>query len=101
MKVWIRLALIPGVLTGFGIRAGPSVGKPCYWSVLSLGFVKTISKLKKISVKTLSRLLFTPYLVSLYFGVTLPRFDLKSLAIFSRLFQNLGAFLAGRFNHLT
>jgi hypothetical protein len=42
-------------------------------------------KAKKISVKTLSRLLFTPYLVSLYFRVTLPRVDLKSFAIFSHL----------------
>jgi hypothetical protein len=60
-------SLDPGVPTGFGIRAGLSVGKPCYWSMLSLVFEKSISKLKKIYVKTLSRLLFTPYLVSLYF----------------------------------
>ena len=31
-----------GGATGFGIRAGPSVGKPFYWSMLSLVVVKTI-----------------------------------------------------------
>ena len=38
----------PGGVTGFGIRAGLSVGNPCYWSMLSLVLVKTISKMKSI-----------------------------------------------------
>ena len=53
-----------GGATGFGIRAGPSVGKPFYRSMLSLVVVKNISKLK-LFTKNLNRLLFTPYLVSL------------------------------------
>ena len=38
----------PGGVTGFGIRAGLSVGNPCYWSMLSLVLAKTISKMKSI-----------------------------------------------------
>ena len=38
----------PGGVTVLGIRAGLSVGNPCYWSMLSLVFTKTISKMKSI-----------------------------------------------------
>jgi len=47
----------PGGVTGFGIRAVPTVGKPCYWSMLSLVFVKTILKMKSICENS-SMLLF-------------------------------------------
>ena len=54
-----------GVPDRSGIRAGLPVGKPFYWSTLSLVFEKTIYNLK-MSYENLLRILFTPYLVSLH-----------------------------------
>ena len=37
-----------GVPTESGIRAGLTVGNPCYWSMLSLVFAKLFEKLQTI-----------------------------------------------------
>ena len=63
----------------FGIRAGLPVGNPYYWSMLSLAVVKNILKLKGF-VKTLDRILFTPYLDTLMLPLTL--FDLKGFTTY-------------------